>query len=212
LKDGGATLLFVLGNHDFYGSSIKSVRKQISNLGLGRVIYLTTLDSGTYITEDTVVIGHDGWYDARNGSYQYTTVELADFSQIKEFKNTYEKHVRLEVIQILADEAVEIMRHRLVNSCKLYKNIIAVTHVPPFADSATYKGKISDSQFQPFFSCYAMGKMMFDVMSENLDNNLTVLCGHSHGGNVYKPCDNITVYTAEAEYGKPAIQSLWSIK
>ena len=204
----GAHALFVLGNHDFYGSSIKRVRGSLWNVSG----YLTNLEEPTTIASDACVIGHDGWYDARNGDYWRTTVELADFGQIEDFRNTHQREVRLPVIEKLADEAVTVLRRRLVAATAEYAHVVLVTHVPPYAAAATYRGKVSDEQFQPFFSCRAAGEMLDEVMASRPECRLTVLCGHSHGENTMIRAVNIVVHTAGATYGKPEIQQAWNLE
>src|SRR3989304_958251 len=57
-------IYLVLGNHDFYGGSIQTVRAAVSRRCAG-ARWLTWLNERDVIelTEDTGLIGHDGWAD-----------------------------------------------------------------------------------------------------------------------------------------------------
>lgn len=57
---------FVLGNHDFYHSSIKKVYKEVSNLvsNSKNMSWLTEMGI-IEINSDTAVVGHDAWADGR---------------------------------------------------------------------------------------------------------------------------------------------------
>ena len=62
-------IYFVLGNHDYYGSDIGSVRKRVVDHCRGSS-YLKYMLSVPYIKLEgkTYLIGHDSWYDAQNGN------------------------------------------------------------------------------------------------------------------------------------------------
>src|SRR3954447_26963985 len=55
-------LYFVLGNHDFYHSSIEDVRTRIREIEMPRLHWLTD-SSVQWLTEKTALIGDDGWAD-----------------------------------------------------------------------------------------------------------------------------------------------------
>lgn len=65
-------IYFVLGNHDFYGGWIQSVRCTASMLEEQHsdLKYLTTQTSPIELAPSVALIGHDGWYDARCGDYR----------------------------------------------------------------------------------------------------------------------------------------------
>jgi predicted MPP superfamily phosphohydrolase len=78
-------IYFVLGNHDFYHSSIRSARK----MALGVTAELSTLryvsENEVYLlTERSALIGHDGWADGRLGRYDTSNLDMNDFQFIKE--------------------------------------------------------------------------------------------------------------------------------
>jgi Icc protein len=191
----GVPIYFVLGNHDFYGISIVEGHK------IARESKLTFLTQSDLIEfDDFTLLGDDGWYDLRNGIPG--GVYLNDFNLIKELKNPA---IRDFTIQELADKSVERINFKLYNACKIGKPIVMITHVPPFMENAVYQGKISNSSWQPYFSCRAMGDLLTYQMENFPDVSLTVLCGHSHGS-ADNTFDNIRCITGGAQYRNPQLQ------
>ena len=80
-------IYFVLGNHDFYYSSIAHVRQDIRTLCLERknLVYLTDT-SCIEVTPHIGLVGHDGWADARIGDYERSMVMMNDHRLIAEFQ------------------------------------------------------------------------------------------------------------------------------
>ena len=84
-----------------------------------------------------------------------------------------------------------------------------LTHVPPFREAAVYRGRPSDEDWAPHFSCKAMGDLLIEVMADHPTRKLTVLCGHTHGGGESKILPNLLVLTGQAKYRHPAIQRIF---
>lgn len=57
---------FVLGNHDFYGGSIKAVREMISHFikASQKLVWLNEVEYVS-LTNETALVGHDSWADGR---------------------------------------------------------------------------------------------------------------------------------------------------
>src|SRR5262245_13897401 len=61
-------LYFVLGNHDFYGGSIQDVRARMAALSAEhRWLRWLNVAGVVPLTEETALVGHDGWADGRLG-------------------------------------------------------------------------------------------------------------------------------------------------
>lgn len=192
------SLFFVLGNHDFYGSSIKTVRKVASKF-IGYLTNRSFIDLGTI-----ALIGHDGWYDARNG--RIGKIVLNDFTLIDEFRNCINVNLMYDKFDSLAKEAANHFKKNLELAFKTYDKVILLTHVAPFAESAWYNGQMSDINWLPYFSSRVEGDTLLEVMKAYPNKELLVLCGHSHGKGEYKPLDNLRVLTGDAEYQHPKLQ------
>lgn len=204
-------ILFVLGNHDYYHGSIKGVREEIREAfqESGRIVWLSESDPYR-LSDSTVLIGHDSWADGRLGDYENSTVELNDFELIEELRTDDKEH-RLSQMQILADEAVRHIENTLPRALNMVDHVIIATHVPPYKEAAWYRGKVSDDEFLPFFSCRVFGDVVSAIMSKVDSKRVTILCGHTHGAGFYQASSNIEVHTGGATYGRPQIQRIFEL-
>lgn len=82
-------IYFVLGNHDFYYGSIQETRKVCRELMsvYPNLFYLSSVGR-VPLTEKTMLVGHDGWYDGLYSQFSENSVIMNDFYIIKEFKET----------------------------------------------------------------------------------------------------------------------------
>lgn len=196
-------IYFVLGNHDFYHSSIKDTVEKIKGYNFSKMTYLSSAGV-VALTEDTALVGHDGWYDMRNG-VEDSHVILNDFFLIKEMQ---ESALRKINSQKLTDIAAEYIEAQLEIAFKQFNKVIVLTHVPPFAGASWHEGKLSNNDYLPVFSNKAVGHSLLHVMYKYPDKQCYVYCGHTHSSGEYHPKDNLHVYTGAAEYGKPAIKEI----
>jgi Icc-related predicted phosphoesterase len=193
---------FVLGNHDFYrGFSISQTRSAVCEVVLDskNLIYLS--DTGAIdIMPRVSLVGHDGWADTRFGNYSKTNVVLNDFHLIPDFYNLTKIRAQ-EVMQRLAYDAAKHIEINIPD-----REVIIVTHVPPFQTAAWHEGRQCSDDYLPFFSSKIMGDMLLTK-----SNKMTVLCGHTHGGGKVKVSENLVVLTGHASYGKPEIQKIFNL-
>lgn len=204
----GVPCFFVLGNHDFYGGSIGQVRESVS--GLCRESELLHWLPKTGIVEldqETCLIGHGGWGDGRIGSLATSQVELNDFRLIRELKGL-DRLERYRTVSKLGDEAADHFRKALPEALERYRNVIVLTHVPPWKEACWHEGQISGPDWLPFFTCWAVGVELRDAIESRPEKNMLVLCGHTHSGGEARVLPNLTVLTGPAEYGRPGIQGV----
>lgn len=200
---------FVLGNHDFYGSSIFDMWQQ-TRLGSTRrekVKWITDIDEPIRVNATTALVGDDGWYDGRSGNYFGSQVQLADFEHIAELAGL-ERMARLNRLSALSEICVKRAKPKLIRAFDTlgYKKVVFLTHVPPYPQAAWHRGKQSGLEWLPFFSSQTMGDMLNEVMDARPDKEMLVLCGHTHSPGMYDPRPNIQVETGGARYGSPAWQ------
>jgi len=199
-------IYFVLGNHDFYHGSVEDVHPAVSKLAkkFDNLHYLT--DSGMIeLTPNTVMIGHNGWYDCKSGSFITSPFVLNDFSLIDEYK--YTNRSKEEIFRISNEITMDALQHfgyYLREGFKDYDEIIMVTHVPPFVRMCTYKNEPTETNALPFFSCSSLGDMIIAVKDKFPDKTLTILAGHTHYAATFN-FDKIYGYVADAEYGEPKV-------
>ena len=191
---------FVLGNHDFYRGSIAGVREKIRALCTVMPNLHWMPDAGVVpFTEETCLVGADGWGDGRLGDYHGSDVMLNDFGLIGEFDGFEEDpKTRLAKLHALGDEAAAHFRTILPEALARFRHIVVLTHVPPFREVCWHEGKISDDAWLPFFSCKAVGDALVEAMSAS-DREMTVLCGHTHGGGEAQILPNLRVLTGGRE-------------
>jgi Icc-related predicted phosphoesterase len=132
LSDYYPEIIYVLGNHEFYHSSIKDVREIVSNIKIKNV---HLLDNDTITIQGQRFVGSTLWFrdDPQNIIYQNS---MNDFWIIKDFKhNVYQEN--LKAIGFLNAEVNE-------------NDIVITHHVPANLSIAPkYKG----STLNRFFTC-----------------------------------------------------------
>ena len=199
-------IYFVLGNHDFYGGEIAEVRESVARLKRAdaRIRWLPA-ESVVALTETTALIGHDGWADGRHADFMASTFQLADYELIVDLAglDKIELHER---VMALGDEAAAHVRTTLVEAVRWAREVVLLTHVPPFREASWHQGRLSNDNAMPHFSCKAVGDVITEVMTQHPRTRLTVLCGHTHGGGECSPLPNVHVITGAARYFDPRVQ------
>jgi predicted MPP superfamily phosphohydrolase len=204
-------IYFVLGNHDFYRGSIRSVRESISEL-TRKSDRLSWLNNAGVVSigEETSLVGHDSWADGGLGDYWASGVVLNDFLLIEEFL-PLGKPERLKLLEMLAEEAATHFATVLPQAFNNSRSVVLLTHVPPFRQACWHEGKISADDFLPYFASKVVGDVLISVMEAHPDCNLRVFCGHTHGGGAADILPNLKVYTGGAEYRNPRVQMVFEV-
>ncbi len=203
-------IYFVLGNHDFYGTSIAAQRDAVRRLceETANLRYLTTSDVVS-LSPTTALVGHDGWGDMREGDWETTSVRPPDFDQIDDLKVAGGLRALLrERLQQLGDEAAQHLARVLPEALATHERVIVATHVPPFRQASWYEGKNSMAPWLPFFCCRAVGDTLLTVAEQHPRQALLVLCGHCHGTGDVQIRENLRVLTSGAEPCSPQVQAM----
>jgi len=214
-------IYFVLGNHDYYSSDIETVRKQMNELN-NTSQHLKYLATTSYVplSAATALVGHDGWYDALNGDALNSRFMMADWVYIRDLVqhsggrafinngNIMDRSSLISTIRRLASEGVKHMADGIKAAVRYHKHIVVATHVPPFEESHVFKGKVGDSNAQPWFTSKLCGDMLLSAARAMPNVHFTVLCGHTHGKYDGKVLPNLEVHVGAAEYGSPVLASL----
>jgi 3',5'-cyclic AMP phosphodiesterase CpdA len=207
----GAPVYFVLGNHDFYGSSVAAVRADVRELcqGYGGDLVYLTGGEPVALSARTGLVGHDGWGDARAGDFARSPVMLADFMQIEDLRGLTRDELAA-ALMALGDQAAAELEPALAEAMGRFEHVIVLTHVPPFVQACWHEGKLSDANWSPFFVCEAVGEVIRRQARRAPGVRVTVLCGHTHGAGEAWVEPNVHVKTGAARYRKPALQAtLW---
>ncbi|MCC9643371.1 metallophosphoesterase [Rhodopirellula sp. JC740] len=205
-------ILFVLGNHDFYGKSIATTRRDLIALSrdVPQLTYLTDHQSVS-LNRTTVLIGDDGWGDATVGDYAGSNVRLNDFQLIEDFRTSSPEHWQSMLIAE-GKSAADRIAQKLRDLPATITQVLIATHVPPFREACWYEGKTTDDNWAPFFVCGQLGEVLQTAAAESPDRRHTVLCGHTHHDGIAKLRDNLVVHTGASVYGSLEIESVISIE
>lgn len=203
-------IYFVLGNHDYFGSGTEEVRKQMRELS-NVSPFLRYMPCVPYLalSPSTAVVGHDGWYDALYGDWQGSGFTMTDWSAIHDFKQVNgNKATIVSLARKLAHEGVKHVHDGIKKAVRYHKNVVVLTHFPPFKESHVYEGRVGDDHAQPWFTSKMMGDMLLDASRVFPQHNFTVLCGHTHGKWDGQVASNLSVHVGAAEYNQPVLQGL----
>ncbi|MFT3765568.1 MAG: metallophosphoesterase [Minicystis sp.] len=201
-------IYFVLGNHDYYRSSIPRVREVVREMSR-RSSWLSWLPAAGVVelTRDVALVGTDGWADGRYGDFMRSPVMLNDYLLIAELSGL-SKETRLDKLHALGDAEAATLRGPLDEALRKYRRVIVATHVPPFKESCWHEGRISNDDWLPHFSCKATGDVLREAAKAHPDKKIRVLCGHTHGAGQAEILPNLKVMTGAAEYGEPRVQGV----
>ena len=198
---------FVLGNHDYYGASIAAVRARMPRAGRARWLPAC---GPIAIAPRTVLVGVDGWGDARCGNLA-SELRLADWYTITDFDPVRgDRDARNALLQQLGDAEARALAASLA-AAPACETIVVLTHVPPFEDACIYDHARSSPDWLPWFTCIATGEVLLAHARAHPAREIIVLCGHTHGVGRYRPLPNLDVRTGGwppgvQDYGNPIVQ------
>jgi len=203
-------IYFVLGNHDYYSASFGEVYDLISDL-VHENTRLEWLSSGGihYLTPGIGLIGHDGWADGRYGDYVASPVMLNDYVAIRDLAGL-SKMERLQKLHAKGDDVAAYFREWLPKALQSYEHVILITHVPPYEIVCWNNNQPADPYWLPHFACKAVGETLSQIMEQHPQQQLTVLCGHTHSQVRVQILPNLEVVVGGAIYGKPQIQQVFN--
>jgi predicted phosphohydrolase len=209
----GRPLYLTLGNHDFYGATIDSVRAEILQLCAKQELLHYLPEAGVVrLSETTALVGVDGWGDARCGDWRGSKVRLSDFVLIQDLAQR--EHGQLvETLRALGDAEAERARGLLERALPECRRLLFATHVPPFEEACWNEGELPgpDDPWSPWFVCVAVGEVLLEFAERFPERHIEVYCGHTHGSGTARIRNNLHVITGEVEYGAPQLARLLEI-
>lgn len=202
----------VLGNHDFYRGSIADVRQRIAALARRcQHLHYLTAEHVVALSPSTSIVGHDGWADARMGNFLRSEIMLNDYLLIAELA-CGNKTDLARTLNALGDEAAAHLRAALPEALRDHRQVVVLTHVPPFPEACSFRNRPATDDWLPHFACQAVGDVLREVMQQHLDRRMLVLCGHTHGAAQAEVLPNLTVMTGGSEYGEPVVQRVFEFE
>lgn len=202
---GHARTHFVRGNHDFYRSSFAREDKRRIEGDLRQVPYVQ-------LTEKTVLLGTDGWYDGGYARMQESELIISDFYAIEEItQHLRDPEGRARVIKERAKMyALELLGKidAAIRETQC-RHILVATHVPPFRESSRApNGALSDRHWAPYFSSKSTGEVLREAAKANPEHRFTVYCGHTHTEHYFHAQDRLECFVHGSDYGHPLVKTV----
>jgi predicted phosphohydrolase len=202
-------IYFVLGNHDFWHKGFEQTYAEVQKMTAKtpNLIWLT-LSPVISLTEDVALVGTEGWYDGLAANPRYLDLTW-DWLNIKELRHLT-RLARLDYYRELSRLEAVRMEDKLRAAVVGHKEIVVMTHIPPWAEAAPVKTPIL-SHFKVFRDCWTaydvsvhMGQSIERVAKEFPEKKFRVLAGHTHVQTWVQVAPNIEVHVNRAKYlGKP---------
>ena len=197
---------FVLGNHDFYGSSIAALRERCAEITKTSEWLRWLPACGVVsLTDKTALVGHDAWADARAGDPDDPKIRMRDWRVIKDFVDLDDEE-RKARLREEGDLAAAYLADVLPRAMATHDEVVVATHPPAFVEACRYKGRISPPFFLPHLVCMAAGEAIRAAAAAHPDTPTLCLAGHTHGHARETLAPNLRAWTGEATYGSPAVQ------
>jgi predicted phosphohydrolase len=202
----GRPIFFVLGNHDYYRGSWRSVHRELRVTPLPANLTFLDRCGPIPLDETTALVGQSGWYDGGHGNARTTRVLLNDFRRVAELGRCRSRGALLATIQSRAEFDADETSRKLERALRDgHRQVIVLTHVPPFPEAATHAGHPSGPDHLPWFTSGLMGASLERFCDEHPEMQVLVLCGHTHSPGEYRHRPNLRVLTGAAEYGRPVL-------
>ncbi len=202
---------FVLGNHDFIGSSFADVDRAVARVCAGQN-NLRHLGYGEIVPlgGDVALIGCRGWPDGRAGWGSRSVVKSPDCEGIADFRGLSKPAV-FERMEDLGKASGRYFRETLPYALQCYRHVWIATHVPPFTQAAFYDGKPCGRHHLPHFTNWSAGSAIQGIARSYPKNRITVLCGHTHSGAVVDIAEGLEVRAGSARPGWPMAQQSFQL-
>ncbi len=213
---GTTPVMFVLGNHDYFGSSFENVDREVAEI-CKRHSNLVPLGNGEIIqlSANTALIGHRGWFDGQAGAGARTRVGSADRYHIDDFKNL-NKAQYFNKLRDLGVQSADYFRRVLPAALQRFQTVLVATHVPPCTQALRHRGSYCEWDRQPFFSNRAAGNSIIGISRSFRSfrsfarRQVIIYSGHSHCYSRFQ-LDNVEVRVAGSQPGFPALNGIQAI-
>jgi len=211
--DNGKPVYFVLGNHDYWGSSFGGAEEHVRKLCAARSNLHWLTESGPIdIAPGVQLCGVDGWYDAEFGNWRSSDFIMVDWKKITDLRKIFQVMAGEHLVKACRERAqMFAIKAREQLSKATAKRVFFATHMPPFEQSAMHEGRPSTPQALPWYTSRAMGYALMIHADKHRDQEFTTLCGHVHSASEYIEGPNHTVLCGAAEYGRPEIVRVFDL-
>jgi predicted phosphohydrolase len=203
---------FVLGNHDFYGSSFEAVDRiaaaccakhsNLLHLGHGEIIPLGS---------SSALIGHRGWADGRAYTGKRTSCRFPDQDGIRDlrYRSTYPAFRKMEK---LGRASGDYFRRVLPYAMTSYNHIVIATHFPPFACAARFDNRPCKAHELAHYVNASAGGVIQRIGEFFPKSRMTVLSGHTHHAATACISPNLEIRVGAARRGDPKITEIFEVQ
>lgn len=198
----GRPFRFVLGNHDYHGSSIKEVHDKVKEVCAKYKNLVWMTDAGVVpLNEEAAAIGSEGWYDVRIGNPEFIKYTF-DWYLISDFKKLSSMKERIEKFREIAKQSANYLTLKLEEAVETYKTVYLLTHFPPWPEANRCHSWISEAFWEPYNTNLILGQELEKVMQKYKKRHLIVLCGHTHSAMQIHVSRNIECRVGRGAYHK----------
>lgn len=203
-------IYFVLGNHDYYWSSIEKTHDKIRNMCAKHSNLIWMSEAGVvHINEEVAFIGTEGWYNAEEGKPEYLQFTF-DWFMIDNFRKLINMEARIDAWRKIADDSATQITSLLEEAIKKdYKSIYILTHVPCWREATRDVGTFMEKLWLPYNTNLSLGRAIEKVMEKHKKKNVTVICGHTHTPEFIRVSRNISCQVGAAKLGKINSQEIY---
>lgn len=201
-------LYFVLGNHDFHSGTIDVVEKEVDAVcRVTKNLHHLRGNEVVPLSQNTALVGHLGWADARAGWGNRTVVQSRDHHSIDDFK-LLSRQALFSKMESLGRESARSFRKTLPYALSIYQQVVVATHVPPFPQTAYFRDRPCGPTHLPHFTNLSAGMALCGIARNFPHRFITVLAGHTHSRFQTHVHRNLEVRVGEARTGNPTIQEV----
>lgn len=201
-------LYFVLGNHDFHSGTIAAVEKEVDAVCRAtKNLHHLRGNEVVPLSQNTALVGHRGWADARAGWGNRTVVQSRDHHSIDDFK-LLSRQALFSKMESLGRESASSFRKTLPYALSIYEQVVVVTHVNPFPQTAYFCDRPCGPTHLPHFTNLSAGMALYGIARQFPKKLVTVLAGHTHSRFKTHILKNLEVRVGEARTGNPTIQEV----
>ncbi|MFZ4778649.1 MAG: metallophosphoesterase family protein [Terrimicrobiaceae bacterium] len=191
----GGEVLFVAGNHDYYGGDTSGVRAALSKTDGVIAFEPGCRTEPLPLESDVFLCGSGGWGDAQAGTASEPVMPLCDETFIADLG---ERKLATRLGQFGCLSARHLLR-QLNMIPPTARHVIILTHVPPWAEATWHGGHPAYEAAQARYCWEYGGRTIRRFARSRQETRFTVLCGHTHSGGTWKS-GNIICHTAASCY------------
>lgn len=203
-KTVSCPIYFILGNHDYHFHSIEGMHKKIRELceKYSNLIWLK--ESGViHLSNEIALIGSEGWHDLQIGDPDYLLF-TADWLLTSNFRDLNLQQ-RIDYWRYLSNNSIIDITNKLKDAWDQgYKTTYILTHFPPWKEATRDVGTLLENYWLPYNTNIRLGKALEEMMLNDKNKHIEVLCGHTHSPEYIRISKNIHCQVGAADL-KPHI-------